>query len=498
MPGQVFIAGLWPNLARGLLLALSLNAGAVAAAPPHPPELDPPAITAPAGATKAAALDTSPYSHGDPTDAEQLMLELINRARANPAGEGIRLAAPPTNIQSAYTYFGVDTSRLIADFASYPARPPLAFNASLIEAARRHSNDMAARGFQGHVGSDGSTLSTRINQSGYSGWTNVAENVFAFAEDVFYGHAGFNVDWGVSSLGHRHNLMNFAASDPIYTEIGIGIIDVAQLGKSVGPLVITEDFGLRSAKRFVVGVVFDDRDGDGSYSVGEGIAGVLVSTSQGNYAYTSMSGGYAIPLTSANGDATVTAQGAGIGAPQQVAVELTGANLKVDFIAGAGTAAVLSSVIEFYNASLDHYFITWGADEIAKLDAGTVIKGWTRTGTTFKAYTTAQAGTSPVCRYYIPPGLGDSHFFGRGTTECDATGRNNPSFVLEDPAFMQMVLPIGGVCPASTQPVYRVFSNRVDANHRYMTDRAVRDQMVAKGWLAEGDGPDLVVMCAPR
>ena len=27
--------------------------------------------------------------------------------------------------------------------------------------------------------------------------------------------------------------------------------------------------------------------------------------------------------------------------------------------------------------------------------------------------------------------------------------------------------------------------------------RALRDAMVAKGWLAEGDGPDLVVMCAP-
>ena len=32
---------------------------------------------------------------------------------------------------------------------------------------------------------------------------------------------------------------------------------------------------------------------------------------------------------------------------------------------------------------------------------------------------------------------------------------------------------------------------------RYMTDRAVRDQMMAKGWLAEGDGADIVVMCAP-
>ena len=94
--------------------------------------------------------------------------------------------------------------------------------------------------------------------------------------------------------------------------------------------------------------------------------------------------------------------------------------------------------------------------------------------------------------------MGDSHFFGRGTAECDATGQRNPSFVLEDPAFMQMFLPVAGVCPANTTQVYRVFSNRADANHRYMTDKATRDQMVAKGWLAEGDGPDLVVMCAPQ
>ena len=120
------------------------------------------------------------------------------------------------------------------------------------------------------------------------------------------------------------------------------------------------------------------------------------------------------------------------------------------------------------------------------------------TSGSFKTYTTAQSNTSPVCRFYIPPGLGDSHFFGRGTAECNSTGTKNPSFVLEDPAFMQMYLPVLGVCPANTAQVYRVFSNRPDANHRYMTDKTVRDQMVTKGWLAEGDGPDLVVMCAPQ
>jgi hypothetical protein len=108
-----------------------------------------------------------------------------------------------------------------------------------------------------------------------------------------------------------------------------------------------------------------------------------------------------------------------------------------------------------------------------------------------------QPGTSDICRFYIPPGEGDSHFFGRGTTECEATGVAHADFVNEDPRFMHMFLPVAGTCGAGTVPVYRVFSNRADANHRYMTDAALRDQMVTRGWLAEGDGPDLVVMCAP-
>ena len=74
---------------------------------------------------------------------------------------------------------------------------------------------------------------------------------------------------------------------------------------------------------------------------------------------------------------------------------------------------------------------------------------------------------------------------------------NNPSFVLESATFFYLYPPILGTCPSGTTPVYRMYSNRPDANHRYTTDRSVRDQMVAKGWIAEGDGADVVVMCAP-
>lgn len=155
------------------------------------------------------------------------------------------------------------------------------------------------------------------------------------------------------------------------------------------------------------------------------------------------------------------------------------------------------NVVEFYHAGFDHYFVTWLPDEIAILDAGIKIRGWTRTGRGFKAHATAQAGTSPVCRFYIPPASGDSHFYGRGAVECDATAANLPHLVLEAREFMYVTLPVIGICPEGMTVVYRVFSNRADANHRYMTDRSLREEMVTKGWVAEGDGEDRVVMCTP-
>ncbi len=186
------------------------------------------------------------------------------------------------------------------------------------------------------------------------------------------------------------------------------------------------------------------------------------------------------------------------------ALSATGAvvpNLATNF---AGVSASVSPgpsvavAVEYYNATLDHYFITHIVGEIAILDAGVAIKGWIRTGQMFGVFAAAGGDTSPVCRFYIPPGLGDSHFYGRGTAECDATAQKFPSFVNEESQFFHVVLPAGGVCPVGTLSIYRVFSDRADANHRYMIDRAIRDFMVNdRHWLAEGDGPDLVVMCVP-
>ena len=53
-----------------------------------------------------------------------------------------------------------------------------------------------------------------------------------------------------------------------------------------------------------------------------------------------------------------------------------------------------------------------------------------------------------------------------------------------------------GDCPPGTQKVYRLWNNRADSNHRYTADAAVKAAMVARGYIAEGYGPDATIMCA--
>lgn len=154
-------------------------------------------------------------------------------------------------------------------------------------------------------------------------------------------------------------------------------------------------------------------------------------------------------------------------------------------------------LVEYYNAALDHYFLTWHDDEIVLLDEGVALKGWQRTGLAIEAFRLPDATTAPVCRIYIPPSQGDSHFFGRDASECAGTLAAHPDFVPEDNAFFHLAVASAGTCADGTVPVYRVFSNRADANHRYTTHRGVRDAMAVHGWLVEGDGVDRVVMCAP-
>src|SRR5258708_37514676 len=119
--------------------------------------------------------------------------------------------------------------------------------------------------------------------------------------------------------------------------------------------------------------------------------------------------------------------------------------------------------------------------DIDALDSGQ-LHGWARTGMTFLEYPAFVAGASPVCRYYLPPASGDSHFFSASAQECAEVAAKFPSFVLEDPEVMYMALPdlVTGLCPPPSTPVYRVWNQRTDANHRYTTDAAIKQQMLER------------------
>jgi len=173
---------------------------------------------------------------------------------------------------------------------------------------------------------------------------------------------------------------------------------------------------------------------------------------------------------------------------------LTRQYLTPDALNSSGQAVA----VEYYNEGLDHFFITTDANEINLLDTG-VLRGWVRTGIRFLAFNTQAPGTNPVCRFYLRPGVGDSHFYSGDPNECAQTlTRFGDSWIYESASVFYIALPniVTGACPAGTVPVWRFF-NSLRTNHRYTPEVTIRDQLRNDPrWIAEGYGPDAVIMCA--
>ena len=160
-------------------------------------------------------------------------------------------------------------------------------------------------------------------------------------------------------------------------------------------------------------------------------------------------------------------------------------------------------VVEFYNTTLDHYFITSDPIEVTAVDSGNAGPGWTRTGGSFKA-----GGDTDTCRFYgsLSPGP-NSHFFAVDGTECqglidaqfadgDPRRSSVPVWNLEDFDFSS-TRPMNGICTANMVPIYRAYNNGfargIDSNHRITADRSAIAEVVSHGWIDEG-----IVMCAPK
>jgi hypothetical protein len=176
--------------------------------------------------------------------------------------------------------------------------------------------------------------------------------------------------------------------------------------------------------------------------------------------------------------------------------------------------AYLPTAVEYYNAARDHYFVTASAPDIDALDTGR-LPGWERTGEAFSvgAIATTRLGLeytyagSPVCRFYLPPSAGDTHFFSGSAAECNFVAERYPDFVLETTAAFYaapVVATATGECGVIVgfidgdiplRPVYRLWNQRQQTNHRYTTSPAIRAAMIAQGWVPEGTGPLGVAWC---
>lgn len=277
-------------------------------------------------------LPAQAWSHGDPSPLEQHLLEEIQRARLNPTAEiDIILAVP--GVKGAMQQFGTDEAQVRADFMTYSPVPPLSFDAQLMASSRAHSEDMSQNGFQDHDSSNGQSFDQRIDAAGYD-WSFVSENIFAYAESIPYCHAAFMVDWGNPQPGHREAILDV---DGQKRDIGISVIESPQ-SPEVGPLVITQDFGMPlnpppDRSRYIVGVAYRDLDASGSYTPGEEIEGMKIVPERGDFhAVTSRSGGFSVPIGKATGPLLVQIQDSTNLVLDQKEIELTGENVKVDFV----------------------------------------------------------------------------------------------------------------------------------------------------------------------
>ena len=133
--------------------------------------------------TESLDPDVTVYCSAPTTYMQQRTLQLINEARSQARSCGTE---------------------------SFAATTALTWNTQLLQAANLHSADMTEHNFFDHTGSDGSTVSTRVDETGYD-WSTVGENIAAGQDSASEAIAGW-----LSSPGHCRNLMN-----PDFTEAAV-------------------------------------------------------------------------------------------------------------------------------------------------------------------------------------------------------------------------------------------------------------------------------------
>jgi len=254
------------------------------------------------------------------SDSEQLMLELINRARANPTEEATR--------------YGISLNQnLAANTISTVPKQPLAAHQTLENVAVAHSLDMLSRNFFAHTNPDSTTAGGRATAAGYN-WNLIAENI---AYVGYFGTANPTAqtlkahELLFKSAGHRVNILRDSVE-----EVGVGIRDGAYGLAGSNATLVTELFGQRNLNPFITGVVYSDTNDSNFYDIGEAVRAGTVTARRLSDGATftetiGISGGYGIivPAGSYSVEASFTVGGVPSLLTQTVTVNTL--NIKADF-----------------------------------------------------------------------------------------------------------------------------------------------------------------------
>jgi uncharacterized protein YkwD len=245
-----------------------------------------------------------------PTVVEQVFLERLNEARANPAAYGSSI--------------GLDLSGVA------PAQP-LAFDTRLIEAAHNHSVDMSNRRFFDHVNPSGAGPGQRLTAAGYP-WTSYGESIAAGYPTPESALRGLIIDAGVPDLGHRRHLLAIDAAFATHRQVGVGILQ-----NGTGPYVhyyTIDTASTADSRPFLTGVVYTDSNGNGRYDAGEGLGGVTITVAGIGSIQTWATGGYSFQLSP--GAYTVTVSGGALGAGITRTVGIGSSNVRLNFTPTGG------------------------------------------------------------------------------------------------------------------------------------------------------------------
>ena len=270
------------------------------------------------------------------TDHEQLLLELVNRARLNPSAEAARYG------------IGLNDDLAPGTITTDP-KQPLAPHQSLINAAGLHSQDMIDRSFFSHTNPSGQTPAQRAQAAGYP-TSAVGENIARHRstgpldEDqlVYEQHEGL-----FRSEGHRENMLH-----PPYEEAGMGIRSgiMVEGGTTYNARLVTEKFGIRGVNAFITGVVFNDGNADNFYGLGEAIRSGTVTATQttSGAQYTAdigVSGGYGMIVPDGTYTVVATFEVGGTPYTGTSNVTVASSNVKVDFRLQDASSAALSLTV---------------------------------------------------------------------------------------------------------------------------------------------------------